>query len=157
MTKNIGLVPLRNFGVVDPENKIYRSAQPMYAYEYRWIKNVLGVETIVNLRAESRHDDRMNTMGFEVVNINVKDHNPPSKRQAMEFINLVKSKKGKIFFHCEHGHGRTSTFCVLAKIAMGSDLDTALAEEKDVFNYEFRHPKQKEFLENNFKIHLVVS
>lgn len=149
--KNLGLVPLKNFGIVDPVNGIYRSAQPEYFYEYDYIKEFLGVDTIINLRAESRHDNKFTGLGFEVINIDVKDHYPPTIKQARDFIKLVKSKKGKILFHCEHGHGRTSTFCILARIAMGWGLKAAIAEEENKFHYRFRHAHQLEFLEKYFK------
>ncbi len=148
--KNIGLVPLRNFGEVS--EGVYRSAQPEYSYEYNWIKDHLGVDTIINLRSESRHDDKMKDyFGFNVVNINVNDHNPPTLEQAKQFMELIKNNKGKILFHCEHGHGRTSTFCILARIAMGWTLKAAMAEEENKFHYQFKHEHQKEFLEKHFK------
>ena len=53
---NLGLIPVRNFGILDEVKGLYRSAQPMYGYEYEWLKNVLNVKTIVNLRSESNHD-----------------------------------------------------------------------------------------------------
>lgn len=48
--KNLGLVPLRNFAVIDQHKKIYRSAQPLQEEEYDWMHKVLGVKTIVNLK-----------------------------------------------------------------------------------------------------------
>lgn len=153
--KKIGLSPLRNFGVVDADRNIYRSAQPMYGYEYDWIRNRLGVDTIVNLRAESRHDSAM-SKGFDVVNIDVKDHHPPTLDQAREFIDLISNGKN-ILFHCEHGHGRTSTFCVLAGVALGMDIDAALEREENEYCCHFKHPEQLDWLKKNFKKDLVVS
>lgn len=150
--KNIGLVPLINFGVIDSEKEIFRCAQPQYLYQYRWIKNVLGVDTIINLRSECRHDDYMNKLhdlGFNVINVDVKDHQCPTMLQAQLFMSLVKA--GKCIIHCAHGHGRTSTFSVLARIATGWTLDKAMKEEKQKFHYEFRHHIQSDWLYKNFK------
>lgn len=145
----LGLIPLRNFAMIDNEKNIYRSAQPMYHYEYEWLKNKLGVGTIVNIRSESKHDDNMNVEGFNVIDFNVPDHCVPSLKDAHRFMGLIRNGKN-ILFHCEHGHGRTSTFCVLARLAMGWTLDEALTEETIGFGYNFRHPEQLEFLKTNF-------
>lgn len=150
--KNFGLVPIRNFGVLDYESGIFRSAQPQYAYEYKWLKDVLGIKTIVNLRGELKHDDRFSEgLGIKVINIDIPDHHPPTVEQAEEFIKLVQSGLPfPMLFHCEHGHGRTSTFSVLTKLALGWTLKDALHHEKEEFKYHFRHPKQKHFLKKNY-------
>jgi protein tyrosine/serine phosphatase len=71
--------------------------------------------------------------------------------QAKSFIKLIRGNAGKnILFHCEHGHGRTSTFCVLARIADGWSLEAALKEEKNKFHYEFQHHAQEAFLRKHF-------
>lgn len=151
----LGLIPLRNFAMVDKKKGLYRSAQPMYGYEYEWLKNKLGINTIVNLRSELNHDSTMlksltSKIGdIEVITFDVPDHCTPTLKQAKEFIDLIKNRKN-VLFHCEHGHGRTSTFCVLSRIAMGWTLEDALREEAIVFGYQFRHPKQLDFLRKNF-------
>lgn len=151
--KNLGLIPLRNFAIVD--KGIYRSAQPIYGYEYKWLKKVLNVDTIINLRKESVHDEHNAPSHFiHVHSIPVVDHLPPTLEQAQEFIDLIKesSKNNKsVLFHCEHGHGRTSTFCVLARIAQGWSLKKALKEEEEKFHYAFKHKIQKDFLLSHFK------
>lgn len=147
--KNLGLIPLRNFAVVDGDKNIYRSAQPMYEYEYEWMKKNLGIDTIVNLRAESRHDNHVGR-GLKVINFDVEDHNPPTLEQADKFMKLVNDNGGKLLFHCEHGHGRTSTFCILARLALGWTLEKAFAEEEHKFHYQFNHKFQREFLQKHF-------
>lgn len=146
--KNFGLVPIRNFAVVDKKRKIYRSAQPLYDYEFAWLKKVLNLGVIVNLRSEKNIDEKMAPKhGIKVITLSVKDHNPPTTEQADEFMELIKNTKGPILFHCEHGHGRTSTFCVLSRLAMGWTLEQALKEEKEIYHYEFKHHVQTKFLE----------
>jgi tyrosine-protein phosphatase SIW14 len=151
--KNLGLVPLRNFGIVDESLGLYRSAQPMYNYEYAWMRKNLGIKTIVNLRSESKHDDNLGRgQGFKVIDFLVPDHKSPTKEQINDFMNIIKdSSNFPLLFHCEHGQGRTSTFCIASRIAMGWTLKEALDEENNVFKYTFKHKEQIDFLNETFK------
>lgn len=148
MSKNLGLIPIRNFGVIAPG--VYRSAQPMYNYEFRWLSAVLGLRHIVSLREESRHSDMALPFGVKVHHIDVPDHQPPTIKKAAAFMRLIQACKEPILIHCEHGHGRTSTFSVLAKMALGWTLEKALRDEKRRFHYTFRHHHQLDFLTQNF-------
>lgn len=150
--KSLGLIPLRNFAVVDKDRKIYRSAQPLYTYEYKWLQDVLGIKTIVNLREERDTDHRfVQRFGMIEVPFLIKDHHPPSLEQANQFMTLIKEATEPLLFHCEHGRGRTSTFCVLANIALGMSTEEALTEEEHKYHYAFQHRVQKEFLLQNFR------
>ncbi len=151
--RNLGLVPLRNFGVVDERLGLYRSAQPMYNYEYAWMRKKLGIKTIINLRSESQHDDVFGVkLGFKVIDFLVPDHKAPTEQQINDFIEIIKDRTNfPLLFHCEHGHGRTSTFCIASRIAMGWTLKEALDEEKRVFKYTFKHQDQIDFLNKTFK------
>lgn len=150
--QNLGLIPLINFAAVDSDAGLYRSAQPEYAYQYQWLKDTIGIDVIINLRSESKHDDRLihaTNANIEVINIDVIDHECPSLDEANYFVWLIKkciAEKRKVLFHCLHGHGRTSTFCVLARIAQGWNVMDAIDEEDKVFHYSFRHESQKQFL-----------
>lgn len=148
--KNLGLIPVRNFGILDEDKGLYRSAQPMYGYEYEWLKNVLNVKTIVNLRSESNHDTNVAVKhGINVINFLVEDHKSPSEAQVMEFVRVIQNDEHyPLLFHCQHGHGRTSTFAVLARLATGWTFEDALKEENEVFHYSFRYQDQKDFLQN---------
>lgn len=149
--RSIGLVPLRNFAVIDSKRKIYRSAQPLYGYEYRWLKDVLRIGKLFNLRSEASIDEKMATsLGIGVENIQVPDHKPPTMGEAMKFMDEIRNAKVPILIHCEHGHGRTSTFTVLARIALGWHVNKAIEEEEKKFHYHFKHNAQKEFLLKNF-------
>ncbi len=153
-----GLIPLHNFGVVSKKHNIYRCAQPLNSREYIWLKEMLNIRTIVNLRAESHHDDMWAPKyDIQVYDIPVKDHDVPTKEQADQFISFIrlgamKEVKGQspVLIHCEHGHGRTSTFCVLAKLALGSTLKKALDEESKKFHYAFNHYVQTQFLSDYY-------
>lgn len=145
------LVPIRNFAEVDADKKLFRSAQPEFSYEFKFIKEKLGVDTIVNLRNDRNNRDQFfsSKFGLKSVSIPMQDDHSPTLEQARAFIELVKNGRG-ILFHCEHGHGRTSLFCVLARIAMGWKLQPAIDEETKVFGYEFHHQNQLDFLRENF-------
>lgn len=150
--KNLGLIPLRNFAVLDEKHGLYRSAQPLYNSDYRFLKEKIGIDVIINLRSELRHDSKFD--GFTVINFDIKDHELPTLEQCKKFQQMIKEwcieGNLKILIHCKHGHGRTSMFSVLARLAMGWSLKRALKEEEEKFHYSFRHPKQKEFLIKNF-------
>jgi protein tyrosine/serine phosphatase len=152
----VGLVPIRNFAIVDEQRGLYRSAQPIYNYEYKWLKN-LGIKTIVNLRAESDLDNRRATsLGIEVVNIRVRDHFIPTIEQVQVFIDTLKDEtKYPLIFHCQHGHGRTSTFCMLARMVMGWNHEEALKEENETYQYNFKYQPQIDFLKEVFLNNIV--
>src|ERR1035437_450636 len=114
MTTDLGLIPLRNFGIIDQSKGMYRSAQPEYEFDYTWLKEKLGVDLVFNLRKEADADRSMcKQCGIEVTDILVPDHEAPSVEQADTFIDFVKAVNKPLLIHCEHGHGRTSTFSVL--------------------------------------------
>ena len=151
MKKNIGLIPLRNFAILG--DNLFRSAQPQFSYEYDWMKRVLGIDIIINLRSEKDMDTRFSIPhDIKTFTISVPDHNPPKDEDVEKFQNILHENKGKkILFHCEHGHGRTSTFCVIARIENGWTLDEAIQEEKEKFHYAFQHKAQMNFLINKFQ------
>lgn len=147
----IGLAPIRNFAQIS-EN-MYRSAQPIYGYEFKWLKNILKLDLIVNLRAEKNIDEYWSSVyGIKSHTISVKDHHIPSDEQIDEFFSLLKENKEKrVLIHCEHGRGRTSLFTVVSRIYEGWTLEKALQEEEEKFNYKFQHKEQLDYLKNKFK------
>lgn len=147
--KNLGLVPLSNFGTISEDREIYRCAQPLFGYQYAWLQKMLGIKHIINLRSEADIDKaHCELLGINSITVPVKDHNPPIEEQAKDYIKLIKGLEGPVIIHCEHGHGRTSTFSVLTKLALGQGFEEALADEKNRFHYEFKHKTQEEFLKN---------
>jgi len=147
--EKFGLIPLSNFGIVHEGNDkvIYRCAQPLFQYQYDWLKRNLGIKTMVNLRSEKNVDQRFCPhLEMASITYEVPDHHAPTKEQAYRFIDFIRKHDGPIIIHCEHGHGRTSTFSVLAKVAIGMTLDEAIKDEHERFHYEFRHHAQEEFL-----------
>ena len=147
----LGLVPIRNFGQIT--NNLYRSAQPLYEYEYEWLVKNIRLKRIINFRQiVTDHDTRMVNklkLNIEVVNIPVVDHKTPSLDQVSKFMDLVKQPITTLI-HCKHGHGRTSTFSVLAKVALGYTITQSMADERDRFHFQFRHPAQEKWLLRTF-------
>lgn len=62
---------------------------------------------------------------------------------------LTPKLKTPTLIHCAYGHGRTSVFSVLAKMAAGMSLDESIQDEKTRFHYQFRHPEQEQWLRDN--------
>jgi len=145
MTENLGLVPLFNFGEIT--TNLYRAGQPAHEYQYRWLRDTLGIDLIINLRAEKPTIDE--GYGMFTTTYLVDDHKAPTDEQAKEFMDMIRAyqKNGvKVLIHCEHGHGRTSTFSVLAKMALGCTVDQALQDERERFHISFNHPAQEQWL-----------
>lgn len=144
-----GLCPIRNFGELE-KGKLYRGAQPLYSYEFQWLKDK-GVKNLINLRSERHIDDKYNELFAAVYNIDIPDHGIPTPND-IEFFGTILSNGECAFFHCEHGRGRTSVFAVIARLTMGWTLQKALDEEESKFGYTFQHPKQLEFLQQLNKV-----
>lgn len=144
--ENLGLVPLLNFGQIN--DNIFRSAQPRYNYQFEWLRDIIGIEVLVDLRSENNIDDRVGVEhGFEVFDVNIPDHHAPSLEDVERFREFYEENKGrKILIHCAHGQGRTTTFSVLVRLFEGWTLDQAIQEQESECRYHFKHPKQLEFL-----------
>jgi protein tyrosine/serine phosphatase len=156
-SSSLGLIPLVNFGAIAPN--LYRSAQPEHLFQYRWLNSALGINRVFNLRSEKDMDTkRFYGLGAEVFTVAVADHQPPNDEQAIDFMDRIRedmelTAEGSILrtptlIHCEHGYGRTSTFSVLAKMALGQTYVQAIADEADRFHFEFRHKGQSQWLED---------
>lgn len=104
-----------------------------------------GIRIIVNLRLH--HDDARDVEkyapGLLCARIPVKNDHAPSDEQGTKWLTLCDSIRDSlpIYVHCHEGHGRTSVFCALVRIAQGYDLETIIAEER---TYGFDPEKQKE-------------
>lgn len=153
--KNLGLVPLVNFGLIQGE--VYRSAQPEYTYQFAWLKEHAKIKHIVNLRSESILTNRKGSkFGFKVTHIPINDHQPPSLDQVDQFQSIIAGESEPILIHCAHGHGRTSTMSVIAKLTLGMSLEDALKDEEKRFHYQFRHHAQIEFLKHFQQVRLTA-
>ncbi|MFN2528963.1 MAG: protein-tyrosine phosphatase family protein [Candidatus Baltobacteraceae bacterium] len=126
---------LQNFGWVC--DWLARGADPNPA-GFRWLAQAAQIKTIVNLRAEDNSEAALApSLGFIPVQIPVVDNAPPSQEQAMQFLQLcAEDSTHPIFLHCQSGHGRTSTFCCLVRLAQGWKLDDAIDESVQHYGFE---------------------
>ncbi|GAC1652505.1 MAG: hypothetical protein NVS9B12_01940 [Vulcanimicrobiaceae bacterium] len=125
-----------NFGRLLPW--LARGAHPNPA-GYKWLVNS-GVKTIVNLRAEDNTEELLAPLGFELVHIPVADNAAPSQEQAMQWLALASEEARRpLYIHCQSGHGRTSTFCILFRLAQGWKLSDSIAEEAQKYGFQPDH------------------
>jgi len=136
-----------NFGWLAPW--LARGAHPNPA-GYHWLCETAGIKTIVNLRAEDNTEVALApACGFLPIYIPVRDNTAPTVDQAMQWLKLVAQLQGRpLFIHCQSGHGRTSTFCVIVRLAQGWKLKDALDEEVSRYGFDPQHdPQQVAFMQ----------
>ena len=134
-----------NFGWMTPW--LARGAHPNPA-GFRWLTDN-GVKSIVNLRAEDNTEVALTELlPFTPVQIPVVDNTAPSTEQALMWLQLCAEQRNRpVFVHCQAGHGRTSTFCMLVRLAQGWKLKDAIDEER-TFGFNPDHdPAQIAFIE----------
>lgn len=129
-----------NFGWVS--SWLARGADPNPA-GFRWATQTAGIRTIVNLRAEDNTEaDLAPALDFRPIQIPVIDNAPPTQEQALQFLALCADEANyPVFVHCQSGHGRTSTFCILVRLAQGWRLDDAI--EESVRRHGFQPEKDR--------------
>ncbi|MBF0501580.1 MAG: dual specificity protein phosphatase family protein [Candidatus Riflebacteria bacterium] len=117
---------LPNFGRVDA--MVFRGGQPTET-GFRRLKN-LGVETIINLRAEDSSEEAIvKELGMQYHWLPIPDTNTPTETQIDQFLSLMRSKTtGKVYVHCAAGRSRTGTMIALWRIENGMKTSEALAE-----------------------------
>lgn len=134
-----------NFGWL--EVWLARGAEPTPA-GFKWLHDA-GIKTVVNLRAEDDTESALDaTLGLARVQVEVADNTAPTLQQALDWLTLCATAANRpIFVHCQSGHGRTSTFCILVRLAQGTDLDDAIREQQKLYGFNPDHdPAQVTFL-----------
>lgn len=126
---------LENFGWVT--DYLARGADPNPA-GFRWLVQAAEIATVVNLRAEDNTEAALAPeLKFEAVQIPVVDNKAPSQEQGMQFLQLcADGSKRPLFVHCQSGHGRTSTFCALVRLAQGWKLEDAIDEAVQRYGFQ---------------------
>ena len=109
-----------------------------------------GVRYVVNLRTRDETADVLRvTRRAKPVHIPVENDEPPTEEQALRWLDLcaAHAPAEKFFIHCQAGHGRTSTFAILVRIAQGVDVEQAFEEEM-VYGFDpaGKHKAQAAFL-----------
>jgi protein tyrosine phosphatase (PTP) superfamily phosphohydrolase (DUF442 family) len=118
---------IKRFGLLEPW--LTRGAQPDDE-GYRWLANY-GIKTVVNLRLHN-DEEKIAKLAPELASIHIPVINDlaPSEEQALYFLQVCADASMRPFFvHCKEGEGRTSAFCVLARLSQGRRLDEAVAEQ----------------------------
>jgi protein tyrosine/serine phosphatase len=128
---------LPNFGWIEPW--LARGGEPNPA-GYKWLHDT-GIKTVVNLRAEDDTEAALDqSLGLAHVQVPVVDNHAPSLQQALDWLAFCATASNRpIFVHCQSGHGRTSTFCILVRLAQGVALDEALHEQEKLYGFNPDH------------------
>lgn len=92
-----------------------------------------GFEVLISLLREEEQATNYDVaaaqeMGFIRHSIPVRDFNPPTVEQLMDFIGIIEelAEETKIIIHCQAGIGRTGTFAAAYCIAKGMTIADAI-------------------------------
>ncbi len=129
------------------ESWLFRGGQPTRE-GYKWLASH-GFHCVVDLRTHEESQEMAESAPeIEPVHIPVKNHHPPTIAQARQWLLLCQRHRtdGKMYVHCNDGHGRASTFAMLVRIAQGWDLQRAM-EEQSAYGFPLSERAQITFLE----------
>jgi protein tyrosine phosphatase (PTP) superfamily phosphohydrolase (DUF442 family) len=154
-----------SFAKSDP-NVLWRSGQPLID-EFKWLKDQ-GCKSIIDLRVADEYNEvtidtlcaGFNDLGLQFFHIPVKDGKAPTKKQALEFLNLIqKSEIQPALIHCRSGVGRTSAMAALYRYSIqGWSMRKAIEESRNFKNgvneaqYQFLCKWAKKYPPGSFKI-----
>ncbi len=113
------------------ESWLARGAQPD-GEQYAMLA-ARGIKFDVDLRLHARSEEReRHAPRLVVVHLPVRDRHAPSEAQALRWLELlsIAAPHAPVYVHCKHGQGRTATFCILARLAQGRQLDAAVDEQR---------------------------
>jgi len=115
-------IPIKNFACVS--DGIFRGAKLEQEEQYRYLKESLGVDTIINLAMG--HEDtilceryRLRCVDFNIRLFPGSDmifFNWEALRQAFLFVIHEHEAGRKVYFHCRHGSDRTGTLAAAITI-----------------------------------------
>jgi len=127
---------------------LWRGDEPDKA-GFEWLQ-AHGAKIVVNLRMKDEEKEIHDAApALLYIHIGVKNDMPPSDDQAIQWLELCKRCKAEqiIYVHCREGHGRTSTFCALVRIAQGWSADAAIHDQLPFgFRPDEQHKLQAEYL-----------
>jgi len=130
---------------------LYRGAQPKEVGLSEL--KMLGINTIVNLRAEDPEKvawerKHAESLGMRFVHIPVSGWSPPTNEQIIQFLSLLRSEpRQKIFVHCRFGDDRTSVFIATYRMAFEKWPAEQALKEMYFFGFNgFWHPAMKSFI-----------
>lgn len=139
LTPTVDSPAIDNFGVLD--DNLWRGAQPG-PQGFRRLRE-LGVDTVINLRAESdREAELVRSLGMNYLYFPLDPLAPPTHDQVETFLRAVADPAhGRVFFHCYHGADRTGVAAACRRIAVdGWRLADAVREMQAFrFHQRFQH------------------
>ena len=123
-----------NFHKVD--EGVYRSAQ-LTPWRFKKIIKKYGIKTVINLRGNNknyiykREKEICNEMGINYHTISILSRAPERirKEELEKLINILKTAKKPILFHCKAGADRTGFVAVLWHILNRRDKNWAIKKE----------------------------
>lgn len=138
-TPTVDRPTLDNFGALD--DLVWRGAQPG-RQGFRRLRE-LGVDTVINLRAESNDEAAtVRLLGMNYLYFPLDPIAPPTHAQILAFLRAASDPRlGRIFFHCYHGADRTGVAGACWRIALdGWTLAEAVREMQAFrFHSSFQH------------------
>jgi protein tyrosine phosphatase (PTP) superfamily phosphohydrolase (DUF442 family) len=130
---------------------LYRGAQPQEV-GFSELK-ILGITTIVDLRAEDREKiawerKHAESLGMRFIHIPVNGWSPPTDEQVVQFLSIFRDNPGqKIFMHCHFGEDRTGVFTAVYRIAIDKWSAEQAMQEMYFFGFNgLWHPSMKSFI-----------
>ena len=127
VTPTVDRPHLDNFGTL--ADAVWRGAQPG-PQGFRRLR-ALGVDTVINLRAESDGEaELVRALGMRYLYFPLDPLAPPTHAQILAFLRAAADPRlGRIFFHCYHGADRTGVAAACWRIALdGWTLSEAVRE-----------------------------
>ena len=127
VTPTVDRCRLENFGTLS--DRIWRGAQPG-PRGFRRLRDH-GVETVINLRAESDEEGAtVRALGLRYLYFPLDPIAPPTHAQVIAFLRAAADPgHGRVFFHCYHGADRTGVAAACWRIAVdGWTLSEAVRE-----------------------------
>lgn len=148
-SQKLHIAGIRDAGEVD--GFMYRGAQPKDKALEELKK--LGVETIVDLRAERRglikkEREHAEALGMQFVNIPGNGWSNPTDEQVTQFFDLLQQAPGRrIFLHCWLGGDRAGVLIAAYRIAFdGWNAEQAIHEMRQYHFNAFWHPNMTRYV-----------
>ena len=123
-----------NFHKVD--EGVYRSAQ-LTPWRLKKVIKKYGIKTIINLRGNNknylykREKEICEEMGVEYYSVSLLSRSPEriKKSELKKLVEILKSAKKPLLFHCKAGADRSGFVAVLWHILNGRDKEWAMKKE----------------------------
>lgn len=132
-TPTVDRPTLDNFGALD--DLVWRGAQPG-RQGFRRLRE-LGVDTVINLRAESNDEcATVRLLGMNYLYFPLDPLAPPTHAQILAFLRAAADPGlGRVFFHCYHGADRTGVAAACWRIALDGWTLAEAVREMQAFRF----------------------